>query len=70
MAKRSKNKKVKTYLIGFTNLNGKDDFTCVINKENNDVDIRKTTVITGIEARKLYNAIERLSNRRVKENKK
>lgn len=63
-------KKVETFLVGFTNVNLGNKITCVINKDNNDVSIDKTAIIEGQEARKLYNAIKRLSNRRIKKNKK
>lgn len=63
-------KKVETFLVGFTNVDLGNKIICVINKDNNDVSINKTAIIEGQEARKLYNAIKRLSNRRIKKNKK
>lgn len=63
-------KDVKIFLVGFTNIDLGDKIICTINKDNNDVSVDKTAIIDGREARKLYNAIERLSNRRIKKNKK
>lgn len=64
-----RNKGVKTFLIGFTNLDSRDTVTCVINKgPRNTVDVDKTAVITGEDARKLYDTITRLSAQSIKKN--
>ena len=64
-----RNKKVKTFLIGFTNLDSRDTVTCVINKgPRNTVDVNKTAVIVGEDARKLYDTITRLSAQNIKKN--
>lgn len=63
-----RNKKVKTFLIGFTNLDS-HAVTCVINKgPHNTVDVNKTAVIVGEDARKLYDTITRLSTESIKKN--
>lgn len=64
-----KNKNVFTFLIGFTNLDSRDTVTCVINKgPRNTVDVNKTAVIVGEDARKLYDTITRLSTESIKKN--
>lgn len=64
-----KNKKVHTFLIGFTNMDSRDTITCVINKgPKNTVDVNKTSIIAGEEARKLYDTIARLSAKNFKKN--
>lgn len=64
----NKKKPVKTFLIGFVNLDSRDKMTCVINNDNNTVDIDKTAIIVGEEAKELYDKIKRLSAKSVKEN--
>lgn len=64
-----KNKNVYTFLIGFTNMDSRDTITCVINKgPRNTVDVDKTSIIVGEDARKLYDTIARLSAKSFKKN--
>lgn len=64
----NKKKPVKTFLIGFVNLDSRDKLTCVINNDDNIVDIDKTAIIVGEEAKDLYDKIKRLSDKSVKKN--
>ena len=64
----NKKKPVKTFLIGFVNLDSRDKITCVINNDNNTVDIDKTTIIVGEEAKELYDKIKKLSAKSIKKN--
>lgn len=64
----NKKKPVKTFLIGFVNLDSRDKITCVINRDDNTVDIDKTAVIVGEEAKELYDKIKRLSAKSIKKN--
>lgn len=64
----NKKKPVKTFLIGFVNLDSCDKITCVINNDNNTVDIDKTAIIVGEEAKELYDKIKRLSAKSIKKN--
>ena len=64
----NKEKPVKTFLIGFVNLDSRDKITCVINNDNNTVDIDKTAIIVGEEAKELYDKIKKLSAKSIKKN--
>lgn len=64
----NKKKPVKTFLIGFVNLDSRDKLTCVINNDDNIVDIDKTAIIVGEKAKDLYDKIKRLSDKSVKKN--
>lgn len=64
----NKKKPVKTFLIGFVNLDSRDKITCVINNDNNTVDIDKTAIIVGEEAKELYDKIKKLSAKSIKKN--